>query len=126
MKDEKNLKKTVNIDNFISIYDNYILKSECDKAIKLFEDQDKFKNTINRLNFENAPIVKKQDQQFPRFETYRDQIDGQNWFPIYTRADDTLHFKSGDQKIRMIIKYEDYKRFGSDVDITFGEIVDEN
>jgi len=64
MKDEKNLKKTVNIDNFISIYDNYILKSECDKAIKLFEDQDKFKNTINRLNFENAPIVKKQDQQF--------------------------------------------------------------
>ena len=25
----------------------------------------------------------------------------------------------------MIIKYEDYKRFGSDVDITFGEIVDE-
>ena len=71
-------------------------------------------------------LKKKQAQQFPRFETYRDQIDGQYWFPIYTRADDTLHFKSGDQKIRMIIKYEDYKRFGSDVDITFGEIVDEN
>ncbi len=70
-------------------------------------------------------LKKKQDQQFPRFETYRDQIDGKYWFPIYTRADDTLHFKSGDQKIRMIIKYEDYKRFGSDVDITFGEIVDE-
>ena len=70
-------------------------------------------------------LKKKQDQQFPRFETYRDQVDGKYWFPIYTRADDTLHFKSGDQKIRMIIKYEDYKRFGSDVDITFGEIIDE-
>jgi len=71
-------------------------------------------------------LKKKQDQQFPRFETYRDQVDGQYWFPVYTRADDTLHFKNGDQKIRMIIKYEDYKRFGSDVNITFGEIVDEN
>lgn len=70
-------------------------------------------------------LKKKQDQQFPRFETYRDQVDGKYWFPIYTRADDTLHFKSGDQRIRMIIKYEDYKQFGSDVDITFGEIVDE-
>ena len=68
---------------------------------------------------------KKNQQQFPRFETYRDQVDGKHWFPVYTRADDILHFDSGDQRIRMIIKYEDYKRFGSDVDITFGEIVDE-
>ena len=70
-------------------------------------------------------LRKKQDQQFPRFETYRDQVDGKFWFPIYTRADDTLRFKSGDQKIRIIIKYEDYNRFVSDVDITFGDIVDE-
>ena len=34
--------KIVNIDNFIGIYDNYILPEECDKAIKLFEDQNKF------------------------------------------------------------------------------------
>ena len=31
--------------------------------------------------------------QFPRFETYREQIDGKYWFPTYTHADDTLHFK---------------------------------
>ena len=38
--------KTVNITNFIGIYDNYITKTECDKAIKLYEDQDKFNNTV--------------------------------------------------------------------------------
>ena len=70
-------------------------------------------------------LKKKEDNQFPRFETYRDQIDGKYWFPVYTRADDVLHFRSGDQRIRMIIKYEDYKQFKSDADIIFGDIVDE-
>jgi len=70
-------------------------------------------------------LKKNEDNQFPRFETYRDQIDGKYWFPVYTRADDVLHFKSGDQRIRMIIKYEDYKQFKSDTDIKFGDIVDD-
>ena len=65
------------------------------------------------------------DEQFPRFETYRDQIDGEYWFPIYTRADDTLAFPSGPQKIRMIVKYENYKKFTGTSTITFGEVVDE-
>ena len=56
--------KTVNINNFIGIYDNYITKEECNKAIKLFEDQNNFNNTINRLGFEKASILQKQDQQF--------------------------------------------------------------
>jgi len=56
--------KTVNITNFIGVYDNYITKEECNKAIKLFEDQDKFNNTVNRIAFENTPITQKQDQQF--------------------------------------------------------------
>jgi hypothetical protein len=49
----------------------------------------------------------------PRFVTYREQIDGQYWFPTYIRADDTLHFRKGDVHIREIIKYTKYKRFGS-------------
>jgi|SRR5210317_616278 len=57
-------KKTVNINNFIGVYDNYITKEECNKAIKLFEDQNKFNNTINRIGFEQASILQKQDQQF--------------------------------------------------------------
>jgi len=56
--------KTVNINNFIAVYDNYITKEECNKAIKLYEDQNKFDNTINRIGFENASILQKQDQQF--------------------------------------------------------------
>jgi hypothetical protein len=56
--------KTVNIDNFIGVYDNYITLDECNRAIKLYEDQNKFNNTINRIGFENASILRKQDKQF--------------------------------------------------------------
>jgi len=58
------IEKTVNIKNFIGVYDNYITKEECNKAIKLYEDQNKFNNTINRIGFEKASILQKQDQQF--------------------------------------------------------------
>ena len=58
------MEKTVNINNFIGVYDNYITPEECDKAIKLFEDQNKFNNTINRIYGEKASILQKQDQQF--------------------------------------------------------------
>jgi hypothetical protein len=66
---------------------------------------------------------RKGDNQFPKFETYREQIDGKYWFPTYTVANDTLHFKSGDQRIRQTIRYEDYKQFGADTKITFGDVV---
>ncbi len=66
-------------------------------------------------------IVKKKGQEnlFPRFTTWREQIDGQYWFPTYTRADDDLHFSAGDVHIRQIVKYTNYKRFGSKVKITY-------
>jgi hypothetical protein len=46
--------------------------------------------------------------------TYREQVDGQYWFPTYTRADDILHFRDGggDVHIRETLKYTNYKRFG--------------
>jgi len=56
--------KTVNITNFIGVYDNYITEEECNKAIKLFEDQNKFNKTLNRLDFEQVPVTHKQDQQY--------------------------------------------------------------
>ena len=56
--------KTVNINNFIGVYDNYITKEECNKAIQLFEIQHKFNNTINRICGEEASVLHKQDQQF--------------------------------------------------------------
>src|SRR5579863_5382440 len=71
-------------------------------------------------------LKRNEDQQFPKFETLREQADGKYWFPVYTGADDTLHFQTGPIKMRMIVKYEDYKQFKSDANIQFGNAVDEN
>jgi len=60
-----------------------------------------------------------EENLFPTFTTWRQQIDGQYWFPVYTRADDELHFKLEDVHIREIVKYEDYKRFGTNVKILY-------
>jgi hypothetical protein len=61
----------------------------------------------------------KQEHLYPKFTTWRQQVDNLYWFPTYTRADDTLHFNTGDIHIREIVKYEDYKRFGSNVKILY-------
>jgi hypothetical protein len=55
-------------------------------------------------------------QRFPRFETYREQID-EYWFPTYTFADDILSFDSGDIHLRMVVKYTDYKKFQGDITV---------
>jgi len=63
-------------------------------------------------------LKKKEDQAFPTFETFRENIEGHFWFPTYTRADDVLHFKTGpDVRIRVSVKYTNYKRFGSTIKI---------
>jgi hypothetical protein len=69
-----------------------------------------------------VPDIRKkkgQENLFPKFTTWREQIDGQYWFPTYTRAEDTLHFSVSDIKIREIIKYTNYRRFGSKSKITY-------
>jgi hypothetical protein len=68
--------------------------------------------------------TKNNENLFPRFETYREQIDGKYWFPTYTRAVDTLQFSTGAQRIRQIVKYENYKKFEADVKLTFGDAVE--
>jgi hypothetical protein len=63
-----------------------------------------------------VPDIRKKkgnENLFPKFTTWREQIDGQYWFPTYTRAEDTLKFSMGDIKIREIIKYTNYRRFGA-------------
>jgi outer membrane lipoprotein-sorting protein len=71
-------------------------------------------------------VGKDKDNLFPRFETYREQIDKQFWFPTYTRAVDTLNFQTGPQKIRQIIKYQNYKQFGANIKLIFGDAVDDS
>jgi hypothetical protein len=62
----------------------------------------------------------------PPFMTWRAQVDGHYWFPVYTKGEGILHFGSGkgyigeDVHIRDTVKYTDYKRFGSTSKIIFG------
>lgn len=63
-------------------------------------------------------IVKKNAENiFPRFETFRENIEGHYWFPTYTRADDELKFSNGAVHIRMSVRYANYKRFGATIKI---------
>jgi len=63
-------------------------------------------------------------QRFPKFETWREQIDGKYWFPTYTVSNDVLNFESGPIPIKLVITYRDYKQFKAETTITF-EGVDE-
>ena len=56
--------KKSSIVNFIGVYDNFITEEECDRAIKLFDDQEKFNNTLNRKLSEISHSIFKIDTQF--------------------------------------------------------------
>lgn len=56
----------------------------------------------------------------PHFTTTRYEVDGKWLFPRETYADDTLFFRDWPQRIRITVRYSDYKRFGADSTVTFG------
>ena len=56
---------------------------------------------------------------FPHFTTVRQKMEGGFWFPAVTYADDTLPFRNGPQRIRLTIRYSDYRKFGADSKITY-------
>jgi hypothetical protein len=76
---------------------------------------------IVKTHGKNVPDVvsKSGENLFPKFTTWREQIDGRYWFPTYTRVDDVLHFKNQDVHIRQIVKYTNYKRFGAKTRIVY-------
>jgi hypothetical protein len=85
------------------------------------DDQDM---QVVKTSGKTVPDIRKKTNEnlFPKFATWREQVDGRYWFPAYTMADDTLHFRKGayqDVHIREIVKYTDYKRFGSKVTVTY-------
>jgi hypothetical protein len=61
----------------------------------------------------------------PPFMTWRQQIDGHYWFPVYTKGEGILHFSGGygymadDVHIRETVKYTNYKRFGSSTKVFY-------
>lgn len=45
----------------------------------------------------------------PIFVTYREQFDGQMWFPTYSKADEYLPFPKHPVHVREVVKYSNYK-----------------
>jgi len=64
-------------------------------------------------------VTTKSENLFPHFTTIRQKIDGEYRFPVVTYANDTLYFRTGPQRIRLMIRYSEYRKFGSDSKITF-------
>lgn len=69
----------------------------------------------------------------PPFMTWRQQIDGHYWFPVYSKGEGMLHFTGGggslaeDVHIREVVKYSDYKRFATSTIILYnGEDITNN
>jgi hypothetical protein len=75
----------------------------------------------------NVPddVRKGHEDLSPPFITFRQQIDGKYWFPVYTTGDGILHFSGGNGYLRQdvhmkeTVKYSKYRRFGSSVKITY-------
>jgi hypothetical protein len=82
---------------------------------------DKKDYSIVRLEGQAVPQIRsmKSENLFPRFTTLRQVVDGKHRFPIFTYADDTLPFRNGSQRVRMTIRYTNYKRFGAESVIQF-------
>jgi len=82
---------------------------------------DKKDYSIVRLEGQAVPQIRSQKSEnlFPRFTTVRQLVDGRHWFPVATYADDTLPFSTGLQRVRLTIRYTQYKRFGADSVIKF-------
>ena len=80
------------------------------------DDQD-----LQIVKSEGKPVpelhTRRGENLFPRFTTWREQIDGKYWFPTYTMADDTLYFSTGGVHIKEVLRYTDYKQFKSKVRI---------
>jgi hypothetical protein len=77
--------------------------------------------SIIRSEGQAVPQIRtlKDENLFPHFTTLRQKVEGGFWFPVTTYGDDTLYFRNGPQRIRLVIRYSDYKKFSADSKITF-------
>ncbi|HUS06717.1 MAG TPA: hypothetical protein VMZ52_10490, partial [Bryobacteraceae bacterium] len=87
---------------------------------RLFDGQfwiDKRDFSILRSEGQAVPQIRstkpEKENLFPHFTTIRAKF-GNFWFPVQTYADDTLYFTAGPQRIRLTIRYSQYKRYGAE------------
>jgi hypothetical protein len=65
-------------------------------------------------------VTMKKENLFPHFTTVRKPVNG-FWFPSVTSADDTLYFRGGPIREKLVIRYNSYRKFGSETIVTFGK-----
>jgi hypothetical protein len=46
---------------------------------------------------------------FTYFDTYRENVVGKIWFPAYLRSDGSVTSKKGTTRVRLVVRWEDYK-----------------
>lgn len=72
-------------------------------------------------------VPETKDNKFPIVETWRENIDGKYWFPALSSSDDELVFDEGySVKLKIRVRYEDYKQGRTDVIILDEEEVVED
>ncbi len=84
---------------------------------KVWVDQQQYEIVL--INGKSVPDILRRGHEdlSPPYTTYYSEVDGGNWFPVYTKADGTLHFPAQtgalaqDVHMRYVVKYEDYRRF---------------
>ena len=83
---------------------------------------------VDDLDFQIVRSVGKvvpdyRDNKFPKFETLRQQVDGEFWFPVWTEADDVLRFGRGRSvRVRELITYDDFQKFEVNTSIRYEPI----
>ncbi len=102
--------------DYITTYVFHVRPKEIKKGKQYFDgivwvdDRD-----LQIVKSEGKPVpelkTKNGENLFPRFTTYREQIDGKFWFPTYTMADDTLYFPGNPVHMKEVIRYTNYKQF---------------
>jgi len=110
--------KVDEVDTYVfSVEPKHIEKNHRYFSGKIWVDQKDFEIVL--INGKTVPQDERpghEDLQ-PPFTTYYEQIDGNFWFPTYTKAEGVLHFAaqkgalSQDVHLRSIVRYTDYKRF---------------
>lgn len=59
---------------------------------------------VTELGDVHSPIL-----PFTLFDTYRENVEGKLWFPNYARSDDSLRSKNGEIRLRLTVRWTDYK-----------------
>ena len=70
-------------------------------------------------------VPETKNDKFPVVETWRENVDGKFWFPSFSSSDDELVFNDGNVvKLRVRVKYADYRQGRTDVKIIDEDVDD--